>query len=303
MRRATLCAVLATTLAAPAGADELCDGEVNGRYGAHVLVRAGAASAPFYTAAQSEVETELSQARSLIVGGHYQIAPRLTIGARLPVAASSLRQPGGSYVDDKALGNPELFVEDRSFALARGRMMGRGAVRVAAGLPIADHGEVGSLNENRALALSDALDGWRNPELFGAGVIPMTLSGRLALAVSPWRLDVRTKLSVAVRLHDASLPAEAKTRPLGITPHLELRGSWWPWQGLGAGAGISAAAQLPAVVGPPGNSRRSGWLDVGLEPRIVLALDSITVTADLSLPVFGPLDDTIAVGLAIAYHR
>jgi hypothetical protein len=303
MRRATLCALLATTLAAPAGADELRDSEVNGRYGGYVLVRSGAASAPFYTAAQSEVETELTQARSLIIGGHFRIAPRLTVGARLPVAASSLRQPGGSYVDDKALGNPELFIEDRSFALARGRMSARGAIRLAAGLPLADHGEVGSLNENRALALSDALDGWRNPELFGAGVIPLTLSGRLAIAASPWRLDLRTKLSVAVRLHDASLPAEAKTRPIGITPHLELRGSWWPWPWLGAGAGVYSAAQLPAAVATPGNSRRSGSLDVGLEPRIVLALDSITVTADLSLPVVGPLDDTIAAGLAVAYHR
>jgi hypothetical protein len=88
-----------------------------------------------------------------------------------------------------------------------------------------------------------------------------------------------------------------------MTPHLELRGTFWPWPWLGVGAGVYGVAQLPAVVTPPADSARTGSLLLGVEPRVVLVFSSVTLTADLALPLAGPLDGTIAAGFTVALQR
>lgn len=109
MRTAVLAATAWAALAGSAGADELHESDANGRFGAHVLVRVGQASAPFYTPALSETEAEFTQARMVIIGGHLAVSARLSLGARLPLALSTIRLPGGSYFDGSLL----LGVEPR----------------------------------------------------------------------------------------------------------------------------------------------------------------------------------------------
>lgn len=304
-------AVLAVLSAWPSAgrADETRDADIDaaapegGRLQLSLRVRIGAAVAPFDTPALSKVESEFTQARLLVLAGQYLIDRRRALGARLPVAASTVMLPAGSYADDKALGNPELFIEDRGLTASRGPLRARAALRVAVGLPLAQHGSTTSLLENRALALSDALDGWRNPELYTAGVLPLTASGRLALSRARFGVDLEAKLPLAIRLHDASLPDEARTRPLGFTPHLRLGGTWsaLPWLALGAAA--HAVIRAPAPVAPPPGGRRASAFQLGIEPRAAIALGPLSLTADLMLALGGPLDGTIGIGFALLHTR
>ena len=181
MSRRAACLSIATALAAvpaPARAEPAA-------VQASVELRIGAAKAPFYTDALPETTSEFTQARSMILAASLRIAPALFVGARLPAAPSTVRQPAGSYADEKAVGNPELNAEWLAPPRALGGHLVHLTLRGAIGLPLAEHGSPMSLVQNRVVALSNALDGWRNPELYQPGVLPLTLSGRASLEPRP----------------------------------------------------------------------------------------------------------------------
>ena len=275
-----------------------------GAWGASATLRVGSVAAPFFTEALSEVSSEFTQARLLVVEGTYQVARRLTVGGRLPAAPSTVRQPAGSYSDEKAFGNPELFVEDRTLSRSLAGVAVRAAARIGVGIPLAEHGSRSSLLQNRVVALSSALDGWRNPELYEPGVIPIALSARAVIDPSPWGASASAKLPVMVRISDASLPSEADTRAIGIVPHVELRGTFRPlgWLELDAGAFVVVQARAP--VAPSDRSARSGSIQLGIEPRIRFHIsDDIALHADFNAALGGPLSGTYGIGLGLGIER
>jgi hypothetical protein len=271
---------------------------------ASLELRIGSVTAPFYTDALPEVSSEFTQARSMILGGSYHLSPALSIGGRLPAAPSTVRQPAGSYSDEKAFGNPELNADWRAPAGWLGAAAVHIVLRGALGIPLAEHGSPSSLLQNRVVALSSALDGWRNPELYEPGVIPLTATGRALLEPRPWGGELTVKLPVLVRVHDASLPEESETSAVGLVPHLELRALFapqaWVWAELGGHLAIQA---VPAVA-PTGRSERSGPIQPGIEPAVRFHPGrGFSLSAGFGAALGGPLAGTYAITLALALER
>jgi hypothetical protein len=266
---------------------------------ASVELRVGAAAAPFYTEALPETSSEFTQARSMILAGSFRVAPALWLGGRLPAAPSTVRQPAGSYSDEKAFGNPQLDAD----WLAPGSAIHL-VVRGAIGLPLAGHGSRTSLLENRVVALSNALDGWRNPELYEPGVVPVTVSARARIEPEPWGAELTAKLPVLVRIGDASLPEEADTNPVGIEPHIEARGLVAPRDWFTAELGGHVAVQAVPAVAPAARSERSGRVQVGVEPGLCFRPGAgVSLSTRFSAALGGPLAGTYAIGLAAALER
>lgn len=293
IRAAALLAAIAMT-AAPAAADD-----APGSYGGFIHMRVGSASSPFFTAGLTEASSEFTQAISFVLGGHFRLTDDLTIGLRLPAAPSVIEQPGGSYVDDKAFGNPELFVEHRRPRIRWGAFGVALSVRGAIGAPLAGHGSEDTLTKNRVVEVSNAIEGWRNQELYTPGVVPLTVSAQAVARSDPWQVVASVELPLMIRVSDASLPAEAETRALAITPHLLLGAAWWPRAWLGVSARAFAVVQARAPVATAGGS-----VQLGIEPRIEFAIgDHVAVTTDLLVPIGGPLDGTLGIGLGVVANR
>ena len=277
------------------------DGEIAGAYGFSARMRIGTATAPFYAPGLEEARSEFTQARSFILAAHLAVG-RWTVGGRLPAAPSTVRQPAGSYADEKSVGNPELFVEGqpRRFDLD-GRVLSV-SLRLAAGLPLADHGEPETLVKSRALAISDAIDGWLERELYVPGVVPITGSARLALDGDRWRLSGRVKLGAMIRVSRASLPDEARLRPLALVPSVVARAAWWPTPRIGAVAGGWLVISAPAPVELPAG--RDQIVQPGLEARVIVrASRGAAVFVEGARPLGGPLAGTatLGIGASLAY--
>jgi hypothetical protein len=297
MNRTVLVAAAIASSASPARAEPVVK--------ASVELRVGEAAAPFYTEALPETSSEFTQARSMILAGSYRLWSDLWVGGRLPAAPSTVRQPAGSYSDEKAFGNPEVNADwiPPSLFLGGSRMV-RLTVRGAVGLPLAQHGTPSSLLQNRVVALSGALDGWRNPELYEPGVVPVTLSGLALLEPRPWGAELAAKLPVLVRITDASLPDEADTNPVGLEPHIEARGLFAPVDWFTAELGAHLAVQAVPAVAPAERSERDGRLQAGIEPGLRFQPGGgVTLTTRFSAALGGPLAGTYAIGLAAAIAR
>ncbi len=269
-----------------------------------VELRIGAAAAPFYTEALPETSSEFTQARSMILAASFRLRPDLWIGGRLPAAPSTVRQPAGSYSDEKALGNPQIDVDWVAPPASLGARMVQLAIRGAVGAPLAEHGSPASLLQNRVVALSGALDGWRNPELYQPGVIPLTLSGLALVEPRPWGAELGAKLPLLVRVSDASLPAEADSNPIGLEPHLEARALFAPTGWFTAELGGHLAVLVVPAVASAERSDRSGRFQPGIEPGMRFRTGGgVSLLARFSAALGGPLAGTYAVGLGATLER
>lgn len=300
-RHLAVIAVLAAAPAVAAGEAPEDENDTGGTYGFSVRMRVGQATAPFFAPGLAEARSELSQARSFIIGAH-AVLGRFRVGGRLPAAPSTVRQPAGSYADEKSVGNPELFAEAVGHRGSLGSARLTLTARMAVGLPLADHGEPDTLVKSRALAISDAIDGWLNRELYVPGVVPVTASVRVALATEHLRASARLKIPALIRIGSASLPDSARLRPLGLTPSLLLRGGLWPWPRVGVAAGVWAVLSAPAPVELP--EGRDQLVQLGVEARLITRISrGFTLFVEAAKPLGGPLDGTASLGIGASYMR
>jgi hypothetical protein len=298
----------AIVLCSPAVFGEPCDPrlciQAPADDGIEILTRVGRVKAPFVTSDLPRVESEFTAARMLVASGHYRLTSQWVAGIRIPTAPSSVRQPGGSYVAENIFGNVELFAELQP---QRWRLAGleiRPALRGGLGLPTAGLGSISEVSENRGLAISNALDGWRLPELYEPGVVPVTVAARVDAERNRLRAFASAKLPWLVRISDGGYPDDAVTRPLGIVPVLEAGASYWPFDWLGAGLSSFVVVQAPAAVAPGRDSDRAGRVQVGIEPALRFAIGShVLVDTDLALPLGGPLEESLGIGIQVSVFR
>jgi hypothetical protein len=288
-----IAALLVLLVPAIAAADET---EIlEGRYGVSARMRVGTATAPFYVDGLPEARAEFTQARTFVLAAFVDLG-RYSVGGRLPAAPSTVRQPAGSYADEKSVGNPELFAEAEPWR--RGRLTV--AMRLGVGIPVADHGAPDTLVKSRALAISDAIDGWLDRELYVPGVLPITGSLWVRAATPRWRIAARLKAPALLRLNDASLPPGAGTRPIGLTPSLLVRAGVSVIDAVELGVGGWAALSLPAPVALPDG--RDAVLQPGLEARLTARVNcALTLFAEGAVAIGGPLDDTATLGIGAGW--
>jgi hypothetical protein len=263
---------------------------------AELHARAGSVAAPFATRAIPEVRSEF-QAYS-IIGCIRLMLPPWQFGVRLPFATSSVEQPAGSYVADYTFGNPEVFVERGVFTSPLGSEEGlrwRSSLRLAVGMPVAGHGPAESWVKNRVLAASDAVEGWREPELFQPGILPIVPGMFTQLEGASWNATGALKLPVLIRTSRASYPSEVSVGS-GLMPVLSLGGAWHARHWLTLGASTSATWLAVQPVDPLRDVGRSGRVQLTVVPYVQFRLPFVFVRLDLLAATGGPLDGTFSVG-------
>jgi hypothetical protein len=266
--------------------------------GAGLHARIGSVRAPFYSAAHPLVRSDL-QAYALVLDGWARLRGQWSLGARFPIATSSVEEPAGSYAADYTLGNPLLYAEhDRAMrpdAVLR--------LRAGLGLPLAGAGDSPSLVRNRVLAASDALDGWRATELYQPGTVPIIVAATIDRVRPAWRARAGVKLATFVRITDASLPPGSDRHALAIIPSSEVSLAWHPRSWLSAGLGLHATLLALPTTTPIRDVGRSGRLHAGTTPSLSVTRGRATFTLDFLLALAGPLDGTAGLGAHIAWRQ
>jgi hypothetical protein len=263
---------------------------------ATVHARIGSIAAPFYTPGIPEVRSEF-QAYALVAEVGYAVRRGWRVGARLPIATSSIEQPAGSYTAAYTVGNVELHGQR---ALASPPWLSRLDVRVAVGAPLARYGGA-TLVRARVLAASDALEGWRDRELWTPGVLPVTASAIAGITRPRWSAETRLEIPALLRLPGA--PEEMSTSPLGVVPNAAARVAWRPRGWIEIGVAGHVVALVPAPSTSPRDVGRSGRVQLGLTPMVAVRTGSVALELDAVIAAGGPLAGSIGVGAHIGWRR
>jgi hypothetical protein len=179
--------------------------------------RAGTSTGPYVTSAFPETT---AYGVGLTVRTRLRVSPRLSWGLRVPLVLARVEQPAGALFAEADWGNPELSFAFELWRLERDGWTLDVATGLALGAPLAEHDD--AQLAGRALAFANALEGYGEPELFTAGVVPITPSGQLLITSRRWSFGASLKLPVLARISTASLPPESNTRALGFVPVAEL---------------------------------------------------------------------------------
>ncbi len=251
----------------------------------------GVATAPFIT---SDLPRTSGNGAVLLLGTRLRVRPMLDIGVRLPLALIHVEQPAGSFVSEAAWGNPELFVEHAHALDVSRPMLLR--TRMAIGAPLAEHGSNG-LMENRALAIADALLGWREHALFVPGVVPITPSAELAIPFRRWSPFATLDVPLLVRVSDAM--ADDAANAIGVAPVLGLGARAIVTSWLRATAGTYAVFDIAR---PLAYVDRASRVQVTMHADLAFSIGAgIHLGVTVLVPLGGPLGgETVAAGLSLA---
>jgi hypothetical protein len=199
------------------------------------------AHAPFFTEAFPVLD---AHGLLFALGARYSLSPAWTLGARMPLAALSVRQPAGSYLDEAAWANPTVFVK-RSIAAARLGDHGLAAwLGADVGVPLAEHGPPGALLENRALEAANAAGAYLSPESYLPATLPFVMRAGGRFEDASWSAEGEVGVPLLMRLGDADLPADTRSHRLGLWPSLQVivavQTTRWLHVSLGANAALAA---------------------------------------------------------------
>lgn len=260
--------------------------------------RAGLVQAPFGTSAFPKVS---GFADLLTFTGAVQVAPVGWLRPRLPLGLVRLDFPAGAQVSKTTLGNVELAIEHRLEL----RRTTRVELLAALLVPSAQHGPRMALLDNRALALSSALNGGKDASLLTPGVTGLRVGVSVEHWVKPFALRASLELPLLVRVSEASLPVDARTHPVGMLPALELRAAWWATAWFGASLGGALVTEPWRVQEPARerdrNRRAQPMVELGLHFQIG---KHVTLGLEGSVAVGGNLGGkawSVAPGARVAF--
>lgn len=252
--------------------------------------RAGMAATPF--GAPLWPEQRGSPVLTFITQAAYSPAPSLFCGLRVPVVEAFLEQPAGSVVEQTALGNIEL-----SATWQRPLQAGlQGNLRFALGAPSEGRlSPAAAHSANATLALGSALEGWRHPELFAPGRLPLTLGGGLDYHRTWFHAGVEGKLPFLVQVQAADDRGEVDVHALAFAPSLTLHvaASPLPWLSLTARGWVVWNAVWPAELAGHEPARVQGVV----QPQLGFLLGEHALLAlDATLPLGGDLGGKVFSG-------
>jgi hypothetical protein len=162
-----------------------------------------------------DTTTGRTTAATFMVGGHYDLSPNFTVGARLPFTFGSARQGDGLYASSAALGALELMGEDRVVLSTFTQL----PIDFGLGIPIAQ-GDYESVNGGRQTQLNevaDAASGYRDPELFGPKRLPIIVGVGIDYQKLALDLHAATKFVAGVKV-GGQLPEEDTNLGLKLKP-------------------------------------------------------------------------------------
>jgi len=252
----------------------------------------GVATSPFFVPEFPEVA---GQVFLLETGAARRIFSSVWLGIRVPLAATSIRQPAGSYVDEAAWGNPAIAVEyhdDRPLPSTVGSF---GVIRASIGLPLAERGPRASQMANRALALGDALRGLREPSLYAPGMASLSLDYRLDFVRRGWRFGPGISIPLLLRVDGAELPS-AETRTIAFRPRADLRASYFFRKGFGLSLDGSLALDLVRAAAPIRRDDTEQRLQPSLRPGVIFDTAFIRVFLSCLAAIGGPVHGSFGCG-------
>jgi hypothetical protein len=271
---------------------------VRERLSAALELRLGATTAPYFTRAFPEVRGHGVVA---LLHAGYRITERYSAGAALALLALSVEQPAGSYVDEFVSGNLDMFFRHDHALLDTPRLRLTMNAGAAVALPIAERSRSASLLPGRALRIGSALDGFRHPELYTQGVLPIAASIAVRLERRWLGAEASLRLPLLIRFSAGDLPEHARTRPLGVVPivHFGLSADRGSWLKLALSADTVFDA-LPAVE----TTRAAPLAQLTLSPAITFRLPrAVELGASFVLPVAGALGQTTYAGSIVLGYR
>lgn len=250
----------------------------------------GVATAPFYSKSLPEAG---GHALTVVAGGSWRVTRDFGVGVSVPVVATTVRQPAGAHVEEAAWGNPMLWAEGHVALWDRGSLRSSGRWRAGVGAPLAESGSRAMLSENRALAIADALRGWRDRELYAPGVVPAAVTAGVELEGPRFRAEATLKLVSLMRISDAGLASD-DPRPFGLSSVFGLGGTALVTRAFGVGTRVYMVADpIPQAESP--RARTLQWV---LAPLLSFRVGPhVALDTELVAPIGGALGgDTFALG-------
>ena len=268
------------------------------RLSASLEVRIGASSAPYFTRNLPEVR---GHGIVGLVRGGYRLDERHSLGVEAPLLAISLRQPAGSYLDEFSWGNLLLFYQHDRALLDAPPLRLTVHTGVSLALPIAEQSGSASLGAGRALRLGSALDGFRHPELYTEGVVPVTTNVGATLARGRFAAVAGVRLPLLLRFSEAELPKDARPRPLGVTTVLHLGVSAEATRWLHVSLAADTAVDAVRAVEP---ARAAARVQLSLAPALTFRLPrGVRLGTTFVLPIAGALGGSSYAGSFVLGYR
>jgi hypothetical protein len=164
----------------------------------------------------------------------------------------------------------------------------RQLARLSLSLPLAEHGPSDSLYANRALAIANALEGWREQELFFPGRLSLAASGGIDFSCRRMLFEVNLKLPLLFRVFQDDLPKSTVGHVVGFTPvvHtlLGVRIVRWFHMNLNTDLVLNA---VPPVEKPRGRAQPAQLV---LQPVLLFQLSrTLQLATDFLAPIGGSL--------------
>lgn len=255
----------------------------DGRWSALVHARVGGATTPF--AASRWPRQRATSVFTFVAQGSYAVLPELRVGLRVPVVGAFVRRPAGSLVPQGALGNVELSTSWRH-TLGHGMFV---TVAGAVGAPATGSTSPTTAHyRNATLALGSALEGWRYPQLFAPGRLPLTAAVHVDVHRRWFHAGAGVELPLLFQIGFSGHDPGIRVDPVGFVPvlgaHVAASPARWVYLGLRQWTTIVAAWPARSLARPPARVQAVLQPQIGfvVRRRVILALDS-------TIPIRGPL--------------
>jgi hypothetical protein len=144
----------------------------------------------------ANVESGKTTSVTFMAGGHYDISPELSLGARLPWTVGSQQQIDGTYATKTALGSLELMGVYRKTLTPFTRL----PILFGLGVPTAEGGYDTGYQKTRINEVADAASGYRDGELFGVKRLPIILGVGIDYERKALNLHAATKFVLGVKV-------------------------------------------------------------------------------------------------------
>lgn len=269
------------------------------RFSAQADVRLGATNVPYFTRDFPEVR---GHGMVSLLRAAYRPTDRHSVSAEVPLLAMNVRQPAGAYLNEFAWGNLNLAYRFDHVHLDTPRLRLVVHTGASIALPIAEQSRSASLLSGRALRIGSALDGFRHPELYTEGVLPVAGSVGVGLRRGWFAAAASLRLPLLMRFSDADLPKDARTHPLGVATvlHVGMAADATRWLNIAfaADTALDAVSSVETARHTARGQLTLSWILSFQLPR------GVGLGGTFWLPVAGALGgSTYAGGLSLEYHR
>jgi hypothetical protein len=269
----------------------------------NVLIGFGKAPEPGAAALRTTGKTT---AATLMVGGHYELSPELSVGLRIPFTLGSERQTNGIYQSSQVLGAPELLAEYRVTLSPFTRL----PLLFGLGIPVAqgNYDTPAGQRSARMNDFADAASGYRDPELFAPKRLPIVLGVGIEYERKALNLHAATKFVTGVK---AGAKAWPKGDPVGAYEVKSVSFRNVTSAGIGyqflekpnlygaVDSWFATSAINPVEFESFANAIKPTRFQVVFEPRLGAHFGKISPSVGYIFPIGGRLADTSVSGLEL----